>query len=114
MKQGNRSILILAIASIAVCCTDIARAENEAFDPETCTYNGKPLFGKVEVVESSGDIKIKPVESFPDLKVKIVDGFADDCGEWEFVESSGDFTIQFVDSFPDLEIEMVDSFPGIP
>ena len=81
---------------------------------DNCTYEQKPLYGKVEIVESFPDLKIKAVESFPDLKVKIVESFPDDCGEWEMVESFPDIKVQFVESFPDLEIKFVDSFPGIP
>ena len=75
-------------------------------DPEVtddCTWNGIPLHGDVQIVESFPDIKVKVVDSFPDLNVQIVDNFADDCGEWEFVDSFPDFTIQYVDSFPDIK-----------
>lgn len=77
-----------------------------------CTYNGIPLYGKVQFVTSFPDIKIQYVNSFPDLKVKFVDGFADDCGEWQEVNSFPDFKVQVVESFPDIKIQIVDSFPG--
>lgn len=57
--------------------------------------------------------RVRVVDSFPDLKVKTVDSFPDDIGEWQFVDYGEDFTIQFVDSFPDICIEFVDSFPGV-
>lgn len=57
--------------------------------------------------------RVRVVDSFPDLKVKAVDSFPDDIGEWQFVDYGEDFTIQFVDSFPDIRIEFVDSFPGV-
>lgn len=79
-----------------------------------CSYNGVPLFGKVEVVESFPDFKVKAVTSFPDLRVQKVDSFPDACGKWQIVESFPDFTIQYVESFPDFTIEYVDSFPGMP
>lgn len=81
---------------------------------EDCRFNGVPLYGEVQVVDSFPDFKIQVVDSFPDLKVKPVDSFADSCGEWDFVESFPDFTVQFVDSFPDFKIEFVESFPGEP
>jgi hypothetical protein len=85
-----------------------------AFDiSEDCTWNGIPLYGKVQVVESFADIDVEVVTSFPDLNVKVVESFADDCGEWEFVDSFPDFTIRFVDSFPDIRIKFVESFPGV-
>ena len=57
--------------------------------------------------------RVRVVDSFPDFKVKTVDSFPDDIGEWQFVDYGEDFTIQFVDSFPDIRIEFVDSFPGV-
>lgn len=57
--------------------------------------------------------KVRVVDSFPDLKVKAVSAFPDDIGEWQFVDYGEDFTIQFVDSFPDIRIQFVDSFPGV-
>ncbi|NJK33380.1 MAG: hypothetical protein HC927_13815 [Deltaproteobacteria bacterium] len=83
-------------------------------DTSTCSFRGKRLFGKVKVVDSFPDIRVRAVASFPDLKVKKVDSFADECGEWQFVDSFPDFTIQYVDSFPDVEVAWVDSFPGLP
>ncbi len=83
-------------------------------DESTCSFRGTRLFGKVKVVDSFPDIRVRAVASFPDLKVKKVESFADECGEWQFVDSFPDFKIQFVDSFPDVEVAWVDSFPGLP
>lgn len=80
---------------------------------EDCAWNGIPLHGDVQIVDSFPDIKVEVVESFPDLNVQVVQNFPDDCGEWEFVDSFPDFTIQYVDSFPDIKIKMVESFPGV-
>ena len=57
--------------------------------------------------------RVRVVDSFPDIKVKAVSSFLDDIGEWQFVDYGEDFTVQFVDSFPDIRIEFVDSFPGV-
>ncbi|MBP0019853.1 MAG: hypothetical protein J7647_20155 [Cyanobacteria bacterium SBLK] len=100
-----------AIAAIVFCPPSVLA--NADFDPESCTYRGKKLAGKVKVVESFPDLKVKPVISFPDLKVKPVTSFPDDCGEWQFVEHFPDFKIKFVESFPDIEIKFVESFPGV-
>ncbi len=83
-------------------------------DKSACTFNGFPLYGDVQVVDSFPDIKVQIVDSFPDLKVQAVDSFPDDCGEWKFVDSFPDVKIQYVDSFPDIKIQMVTSFPGLP
>ena len=79
-----------------------------------CSFHGKALKGKVQIVSSGADFKVQAVTSFPDLKVQFVESFPDDCGEWQVVESFPDFTIQYVTSFPDFTIQMVTSFPGEP
>ncbi len=79
-----------------------------------CTFKGKKLYGKVQVVTSFPDIKVQEVSSFPDLKVKKVSSFPDKCGKWKFVKSFPDFKVQFVTSFPDVKIQYVSSFPGVP
>jgi hypothetical protein len=79
-----------------------------------CSFKGKKLYGKVQVVTSFPDIKVQVVSSFPDLKVKKVTSFPDSCGKWQLVDSFPDFKIQLVDSFPDVKIQYVDSFPGVP
>jgi hypothetical protein len=106
-------MLSLALVTTIVLNGKVGRSDTGSLDSQTCSYNGIPLFGKVQVVESSGAIAVKIVESFPDLDVKVVESFADECGEWKFVESSPDFTIEFVESFAELKIKFVDSFPGI-
>ena len=68
-----------------------------------CTYKGKKLFGKVQVVDFFPDIKVQVVDFFPDLKVQRVDFFPTSCGKW-----------QFVDFFPDIKVQFVDFFPGLP
>ena len=77
-----------------------------------CTFKGKKLYGKIQVVSSFPDLKVQIVDSFPDLKVKKVTSFANSCGEWQEVSSFPDLKIQFVNSFPDIKIKYVDSFPG--
>ena len=79
-----------------------------------CTFKGRKLWGKVQVVTSSPDIKVQIVNSFPDLKVMNVGSFPDACGKWQVVTSWPDLKIQFVTSFPELKIMYVNSFPGVP
>ena len=79
----------------------------------SCTFKGKRLYGKVQVVTSFPDIKVQVVSSFPDIKVQKVTSFPDSCGKWQFVTSFPDFKIQFVTSFPDIKIQYVTSFPGV-
>lgn len=78
-----------------------------------CTFNGIPLYGKVQIVDAFPDIKVQIVNAFPDIKVKWVTAFADDCGKWQEVDAFPDFKIQIVDAFPDIKIQEVDAFPGM-
>lgn len=87
---------------------------DENFNKEACEYDGFPLFGDIQIVDSFPDLKVQIVDSFPDLKVEVVESFPDDCGQWKFVESFPDVKIQYVDSFPDVKVKMVTSFPGWP
>jgi hypothetical protein len=82
------------------------------FDPEACTFNGIPLYGRVKVVTLLADVKIQ--ESFmPDLRVQEVRYAADSCGEWQFVEfGPADFTVQFVRLSPDITISFTRWAPG--
>jgi hypothetical protein len=79
-----------------------------------CTFNGKRLWGKVQVVQSGADLKVEVVNAFPDLKVQRVETFPDACGKWQTVASFPDLKIQIVTSFPDIKIQYVNSFPGVP
>jgi hypothetical protein len=99
----------------------LVAAAATAFGPATaasklnkCTLNGKPLYGKVQVVKSFPDFRVQRVQSFPDLKVEVVKSFPDKCGKWMWVNSFPDFTIEYVEAFPDFTIEFVESFPGEP
>ena len=106
MKQFSAA-LCLSLAS----CLAIG---GDKFNATTCSFNGKSLYGKIQVVNSFPDIKVQVVGSFPDLRVKKVDAFPDKCGKWQIVDSFPDLKVQIVDSFPDLKIQYVTSFPGVP
>ena len=83
-------------------------------DKAACSFKGKKLYGKIQVVTSFPDVKVQVVTSFPDLKVQNVTSFPDKCGKWQVVTSFPDTKIQFVTSFPDVKIQYVESFPGVP
>lgn len=85
----------------------------EHIDSSRCTFNGKPLFGKIQIVDSFPDIRVQVVTAFPDLKVQKVTSFPDRCGRWQIVKSFPNTKIQFVDSFPDVKVKFVTSFPGL-
>ncbi|GET44173.1 hypothetical protein MiSe_89990 [Microseira wollei NIES-4236] len=79
----------------------------------TCTYQGKPLYGRVKFVESFQDIKVKVVTTSPDLRVKMVTNSTTRCGEWAIVEFLPNLKVQFVETLPDIEIQFVEDNPGV-
>lgn len=87
--------------------------QDPVFDKENCTFNGIPLYGNVEVVNSNADFRVQIVNSFENLMVEKVNSNALKCGEWIFVNSNADFTIEFVNSNPDFTIRYVETQPGI-
>jgi len=112
MTRQTKKLRALTIVGL-VCFTQASRA-SEGLDKQACSFDGFPLFGDVQVVDSFPDIRVQIVTSFPDLKVETVESFPDDCGQWRFVDSFPDLKIQYVESFPDLKIRLVTSFPGWP
>ena len=80
----------------------------------SCTFNGKKLYGKIQIVTSFPDVKVQEVTSFPDVKVQKVTSFPDTCGKWQIVTSFPDTKVQIVTSFPDVKVQYVTSFPGVP
>ena len=74
----------------------------------TVSASDKPdvakIHGRIQVVTSFPDYKVKIVDSFADLHVQVVESFPDAEGKWQMVESFPDYKIQFVDSFPDFTI----------
>ena len=82
-------------------------------DRETCTLNGKRLYGKVKVVSSMADFRVEVVNHIADLKVEKVSMAPNSCGQWEFVDILPDFTVEFVGAISDFKIEFVNMFPGV-
>jgi hypothetical protein len=101
--------LVLALAAFSA-----GLAPSSSASEADCVFQGKKLYGKVQVVSSFPDIKVQKVQSFPDLKVQWVNNFPDSCGKWQKVESFPDLKIQYVESFPDLKVQFVQNFPGKP
>ena len=113
MKISRLAVAFTILAASAM--PAVAQDENaKGFSKDSCSYDGFPLYGNIQIVTSFPDIKIQIVDSFADLHVEIVTSFPDKCGQWMLVESFPDVKVQYVTSFPDLKIKMVTSFPGIP
>ena len=107
-----RTAPILATLLLAVAFS--ASAERPALDKAACTFKGKKLYGKIQVVTAFADVKVQVVTAFPDLKVQNVTAFPDKCGQWQIVTAFPDTKIQYVTAFPDVKIEYVEAFPGMP
>ena len=106
---------VFVVVLVVLCMSAICMPANAGAKINSdCTCKGIPLYGKVQIVNSFADFKVKVTTSSGDLKVQKVSSFADSCGKWKFVDSFPDFKIQLVDSFEDFSIKYVNSFPGRP
>jgi hypothetical protein len=103
-RTMSRAILLLGLAG-TLAAPGLAATEKD--------IDLASIHGKIQVVESFPDYRVKIVTSFADLHVKVVESFPDEAGEWQFVDSFPDHRIQFVESFPDFTIRYVESFPGV-
>lgn len=102
----------LAVAAFAAVVAWPRGADAGAVD-KSCTFKGKKMYGKIQVVTAFPDIKVQEVTAFPDLKVQKVNAFPDSCGKWQMVDAFPDVKVQFVDAFPDVKIQYVTAFPGV-
>lgn len=113
MKHWVKFAVFAVTLLMTVLISTVVNAEDKV-DAEGCNFKDFKLYGKVQIVDSFPDLKVKEVDAFADLHVQKVDAFPDACGKWQFVDSFPDFKVQIVDSFPDLEVKFVDAFPGVP
>jgi len=84
------------------------------FDPYTCTFRGKELFGKAQIVENYADLKVEVVNFDADLMVDTTESYPSKCGEWKFVKDYPDFKVQFVSFGGDIKVRYVNYSPGVP
>jgi hypothetical protein len=118
MRRRNKKFLITLIAAGflfgAAAGLVVAKTARAGSVDHSCTFKGKKLYGKIQIVSAFPDIKVQVVSAFPDLKVHMVNAFPDSCGKWQAVTAFPDIKVQFVDAFPDVKIQYVDAFPGVP
>jgi hypothetical protein len=105
-------ILIVGTGSTMYALSRHAKTKSPSEICPGCMFNGKQLWGKVQVVDAFPDVKVQIVDAFSDVDVQVVDAFPDACGKWQMVDAFPDVKIQFVDAFPDVKIRYVDAFPG--
>ena len=115
MKTAHTAVAhSLAAALLALSAGTNLPAFAGNVDKQSCSFNGKKLYGKIQFVNSFPDVKVQEVTSFPDVKVQRVNSFPDKCGKWQIVTSFPDTKVQIVKSFPDVKVQYVESFPGVP
>jgi hypothetical protein len=108
----NAFLSITAVASLTVAWLPRAVEADRSFDAKSCTFNGKKLYGKIQIVDDWPDLKVQVVDDWPDLKVQKVKEWPDACGKWQFVKQWPDLKIKFVKQWPDLKIKFVKEWPG--
>lgn len=110
-------ILLLLVSFIRIQSKDVTIKKNtpKTQKLESCSFNGKKLYGKIQFVATPGeaDIKVKIVNSFADLKVRFVENSPNSCGKWQIVETNGSLKVYITENFPDIKIKPVVSFPGV-
>ena len=115
-SRGARWVLALAIVTAASGTPGavVSARGRTVLEKGTCSFHGKKLYGKIQIVADHGDVTVQEVAAFPDLKMKPVAAYADRCGLWQLVEAGADTKVQFVSTFPDVRIQRVSAFPGLP
>ena len=111
--------IIFAMVSIANAAhgQTVKSWSNLTIDKNACTItreDGKtfPLYGNVEIVDHSPDLRVEIVDHNPDIYVEPHYN-PRDCGQYRIVEHSPDVRIQIVDHSPDLTVEIRDFSPHI-
>ena len=99
----SRIPLPLSVLGLFATLQIMVVAGEKKVDPAT-------VHGRIQIVKSFPDYKVKAVKSFPDLKVQVVKSFPGP-GKWMIVDSFPDFKIQLVESFPDFTVEFADGIP---
>ncbi|MGB3691569.1 MAG: hypothetical protein WA865_08520 [Spirulinaceae cyanobacterium] len=108
-------IIKLGLISILVnfAFVEASLADFNPIDRFNCSYGGKRLYGKVQIVENFPDVKVKVVAADADLMVKQVQIFPSRCGEWQIVDAFADLRVKFVESSPDFTVQFVYNSSGI-
>ncbi len=78
---------------------------SSGFYQSACTFNGIPLYGRVEIVNAGADLRVEIVNAGADLKVTKVNYPSSSCGDWQIVNAGADFRVEIVNAGADLKIE---------
>ncbi|MBN1339287.1 MAG: hypothetical protein JXA03_08185 [Bacteroidales bacterium] len=105
-----KRLIFILIVLIALAKT----GHSQDFDPYTCTFKGKELFGKIQRVTSFADLKVEVVDYNADLEVDTTSSWPSKCGQWKFVQHFPDLKVEFVKYGADLRIKYVNYGAGVP
>ncbi len=98
---------------VSFACIQPSLANFNPLNRFSCSYGGKRLYGKVQVVENFPDVNVKVVAANANLLVKQVEIFPSRCGEWQIVDAFPDLRVKFVESSPDFTVQFVENYPGV-
>jgi hypothetical protein len=102
MKATTKNICkVLLIVSLYIYDENL---NGQGIDVDNCTCKGLLLYGKVQIVDRSPDLRVEIVSGFSDIEVDTVTYTPSKCGEWKFVDRSPDIKVQYVSSGADLKI----------
>ena len=107
----------LALIGYAAEAQTVKAWSNLTIDKNACTItreDGKtfPLYGNVEIVDHSPDLRVEIVDHITDIYVRPHHN-THDCREYRIVDHSPDVRIEIVDHSPDLTVEIRDHHPHI-
>ena len=117
MKKLFFTLLFAAVLSSIGASAQKIDLGKFTIDKNTCTITRKsdgktfPLYGKVEIVDHTPDLRVEIVDHNPDIYVMA--HYPCDCGEYELVDHNPDLRIELVDHNPDLTVEVRDHHPHI-
>jgi hypothetical protein len=112
MSLRKATVLTSVLALAAVAAFPHAVRAGGSFSKSACSFNGKQLYGRIQIVDSLADVRVQVVSSLPDVRVQKVSSLPNSCGQWQMVDSLPDTRVQLVSSLPDVRIQYVSSLPG--
>ena len=110
-------IFALSLIGYAAGAQTVKSWNNLTIDKNACTItraDGKvfPLYGRVEIVDHSPDLRVEIVDHNPDVYVEKHYN-PRDCGQYDIVDHNPDVRVEIVDHNPDLTVEIRDFHPHI-
>jgi hypothetical protein len=80
---------------------------------KNCMYKGKKLSGRIELVDTFPDIRVRVVKSNPHLRVQKMKANTARCGEWEIVKFPPSLRVMIDQVHGEIDIQYVNFSPGV-